>query len=151
MITNFCNFCQFFGEKFGVFVKNQCYDQNFAKTSSKLRKNANFFGENIFKIITSVPGVDLKLQIDGFLYICLLLYRQFPSLFLLKVKLYMEYRSVERQRVLYVVYCHFNAISNDKLLTSQIFDLLNWCHGISWNDSSWNDISWNDTSWNLKN
>jgi hypothetical protein len=52
MITILCDFCNFF-------LKNQCYDQNFAKTSISLRKNANifakFFGENILKIITSVP------------------------------------------------------------------------------------------------
>jgi hypothetical protein len=49
-----------FGEKFGVFLNTQCYDQNYAKTSSNLREKnaiffAKFFGENIFKIITSVP------------------------------------------------------------------------------------------------
>jgi hypothetical protein len=36
------------------FLKNQCYDQIFLNSSS-LSKNANIFGENIFKIITSVP------------------------------------------------------------------------------------------------
>jgi hypothetical protein len=49
-----------FGEKFGVFLINQCYDQIFSKSSSSLSKKiannfAKFFGENIFKIITSVP------------------------------------------------------------------------------------------------
>jgi hypothetical protein len=57
MITNFCDFCQFSAKKLAFFLKNQRYDQNFAETSSKLRKNANFsakfLGENFFKIITS--------------------------------------------------------------------------------------------------
>jgi hypothetical protein len=52
-----------FGEKNGVFLKNQCYDQIFAKGSSSLSKKANifakFFVENILKIITSVPGSHL--------------------------------------------------------------------------------------------
>jgi hypothetical protein len=30
MITIFCDFLTIFGEKIGVFLKNQCYDQNFA-------------------------------------------------------------------------------------------------------------------------
>jgi hypothetical protein len=54
---NFQQFLTFFGEKIGVFLKNQCYDQNLALFWVK---NANifaeFFGENILKIITSVPG-----------------------------------------------------------------------------------------------
>jgi hypothetical protein len=48
------------GEKFGVFLKNQLYDQFFSKFGFVLSKKANFFaeifGETIFKIITSVPG-----------------------------------------------------------------------------------------------
>jgi hypothetical protein len=43
------------------FLKNQCYDQNFAYftfvLSQKRQFFAEFFGENIFKIITSVPGL----------------------------------------------------------------------------------------------
>jgi hypothetical protein len=38
--------------KNGFFLKNQCYDQIFAKSSRSLRKSGNFyaefFGENIF-------------------------------------------------------------------------------------------------------
>jgi hypothetical protein len=50
MITIFC-------EKIGVFFKNQCYQYIFAKlTVHSLGKNANifadFYGENILKIIT---------------------------------------------------------------------------------------------------
>jgi hypothetical protein len=59
MITIFCDFQPIFGEKYSVFLKNQCYDSNFVKITSILTKNAIFhhlFGENIFKIITSVPG-----------------------------------------------------------------------------------------------
>jgi hypothetical protein len=50
-----------FGEINGVFLKCQCYDQFFSKVSFVLSKNASFFpkyfGENIFKIISSVPGL----------------------------------------------------------------------------------------------
>jgi hypothetical protein len=60
MITIFCDFRQSSAKKIGVFLKNQSYDQIFAKTSSSLTKNANIFaknfGENILKIITSVSG-----------------------------------------------------------------------------------------------
>jgi hypothetical protein len=53
-------FLAIFGKNIGVFLKNQCYDQFFSKTSISLSKNANifakYFGKNIFKIITLVPG-----------------------------------------------------------------------------------------------
>jgi hypothetical protein len=59
-------FLQIFGEKNGVFLKNQCYDQFFQKLALFWVKNANFFakffGENIFKIITSVPGTDVMIK-----------------------------------------------------------------------------------------
>jgi hypothetical protein len=61
MITNLCDFCQFSAKKIGVFLKIQCYDQIFAKTSCSLSKKRQFvrhlFGENILKTITSVPGI----------------------------------------------------------------------------------------------
>jgi hypothetical protein len=61
---NFLRFSTIFGEKFGVFLKNQCYDQILAKFSFVLSQNANFFvkffGENILKIITSVPVLDRR-------------------------------------------------------------------------------------------
>jgi hypothetical protein len=48
-----------FGKTIGVFLKNQCYDQFFQNLALFWVKNANFFakffGENIWKIITSVP------------------------------------------------------------------------------------------------
>jgi hypothetical protein len=57
---NFLQFLPIFGEKNGVFLKNQCYDQIFENWALFWVKNANFFakffGENISKIITSVPG-----------------------------------------------------------------------------------------------
>jgi hypothetical protein len=60
MITIFSGFLTIFGEKIGVFLKNQSYDQNFASISFVLSQKrqffAIFFGENILKIITSVPG-----------------------------------------------------------------------------------------------
>jgi hypothetical protein len=42
------------------FFKTKCYEPLFAEFSSVLHKKAkflaDFFGENIFKIVTSVPG-----------------------------------------------------------------------------------------------
>jgi hypothetical protein len=55
---------QIFGEKNGVFLKNQCYDQFFSKfgfvLSQKRHFFAKFFGENILQIITSVPDGFVK-------------------------------------------------------------------------------------------
>jgi hypothetical protein len=45
-------------KKIAFFSKNQCYDQIFAKTSSIFVK---FFGNDILKNITSVPGIILPL------------------------------------------------------------------------------------------
>jgi hypothetical protein len=54
-------FDNFQPKKIGVFLKNQCYDQIFAQYSfvwsQKRQFFANCFDENIFKIITSVPGL----------------------------------------------------------------------------------------------
>jgi hypothetical protein len=36
-------FVPIFGEKIGVFLKNQCYDQYFSKTSSSLSKKTPIF------------------------------------------------------------------------------------------------------------
>jgi hypothetical protein len=59
MITIFCDFWQFWVKKMPFFSKTNVMITIFAKTSSSLSKNANFFakffGENILKIITSVP------------------------------------------------------------------------------------------------
>jgi hypothetical protein len=48
-----------FGEKIGVFLKNQCCDKIFAQfsfvSSQKRQFFADFFGENILKIRTPVP------------------------------------------------------------------------------------------------
>jgi hypothetical protein len=67
MITIFCDFRQFSAKKIGVFLKNQCYDQNFAYFSFVLSQKGHFFaelfGENIFKITTSVPDARLGLLI----------------------------------------------------------------------------------------
>jgi hypothetical protein len=52
-VTIFLRFLPNLGEKMAFFLKNQCYV--FSKTSSSFSKNANFFGETILKIITSVP------------------------------------------------------------------------------------------------
>jgi hypothetical protein len=61
IILIFGDFCQFSTKQIGDFLINQCYDQIFAKCSSSLRKKRQyivspFYGENIFKIITSVLG-----------------------------------------------------------------------------------------------
>jgi hypothetical protein len=68
---NFLRFLPIFGEKNGVFLKNQCYDQIFAQlrfVSSKKRQFfANFIGENILKSIVSVLG---NIQSVTFIYIC---------------------------------------------------------------------------------
>jgi hypothetical protein len=60
MITIFCDFHQFSGEKIGVFLKDHYCDYNFSKTSRTLNKKtpilfAKIFGENILKNVTSVP------------------------------------------------------------------------------------------------
>jgi hypothetical protein len=83
MITNFCDLYQFSAKKLASFSKNQCYDQYFSKTSSSLSKKRQyflqFFGENIFKSTTSVPGHP-ALQVDfvslmRFLFFVLLISR----------------------------------------------------------------------------
>jgi hypothetical protein len=55
-------FSTIFGETVGVFLKNQCYDQRFALFSFVFESGtpifvAIFFGENVLKIVTSVPGL----------------------------------------------------------------------------------------------
>jgi hypothetical protein len=59
-LSIFCDFRQISAKKMALFFKNQCYDQNFAYFSFVLSQKrlffAEFFGENILKIITSVPG-----------------------------------------------------------------------------------------------
>jgi hypothetical protein len=49
-----------FGEKIGVFLKNQCCDQIFAQFSFVLSQKrqffADFFGENIFKNQNTGPS-----------------------------------------------------------------------------------------------
>jgi hypothetical protein len=52
---NVLRFSPIFGEKIGVFLQNQFYDQLFSKFSFVLSQKRQFFGENILKIITSVP------------------------------------------------------------------------------------------------
>jgi hypothetical protein len=56
---NFLPFLTIFGETIGVFLKYQCYDQIISKFgfvfSQKRHFFSKFFGENILKIITSVP------------------------------------------------------------------------------------------------
>jgi hypothetical protein len=42
----FCDFRQFSAQKIGVFLKNQCYDQNFAYFSFVLSQKRHFFSLN---------------------------------------------------------------------------------------------------------
>jgi hypothetical protein len=62
VITICCDFCQFSAKKTCRVLKNQCYDQFFAKTSSSLIKNANifakFFCETILKIGPRAIGAE---------------------------------------------------------------------------------------------
>jgi hypothetical protein len=57
--SQFSVFLTIFGEKIGGFLKNKCYDQNFAKFSFILSQKRQFFRwifrRNFFKIIISVP------------------------------------------------------------------------------------------------
>jgi hypothetical protein len=68
----FLRFFPIFGDKIGVFLKYQCYDQLFSKfsfvSSQKRQSFRNIFraaGENILKIITSAPGVNVIINING--------------------------------------------------------------------------------------
>jgi hypothetical protein len=60
MITIFCDFRQFLAKKLALFSKNNAMIKNLHNLALFRVKNANFFaeifGENILKIITSVPG-----------------------------------------------------------------------------------------------
>jgi hypothetical protein len=42
---NFLRFLTIFGEKIGVFIKNQCYDELFSKFSFVLSQKRQFFAE----------------------------------------------------------------------------------------------------------
>jgi hypothetical protein len=46
---NFLQFLPIFGGKIGVFLKNQCYDQVFSKSSSSLRKKSPFFCKKFWR------------------------------------------------------------------------------------------------------
>jgi hypothetical protein len=71
IITIFCDFCQCSGEKIAfLFKKNNVPNEYiFTKTDSTLRQKtpilSPFFGENIFKIITSVPGLQPSPPLQG--------------------------------------------------------------------------------------
>jgi hypothetical protein len=60
MITSFCDFCQFSAKKLEFFSKTNVMIKILHTLAMFRVKNDNFFaeffGENIFKIITSVPG-----------------------------------------------------------------------------------------------
>jgi hypothetical protein len=61
MITIFCDFYQFSAKKFAFFSKTNVMIKILNNLALFWVKNANFvaifFGENIFKIVTSVPGL----------------------------------------------------------------------------------------------
>jgi hypothetical protein len=52
---NFLRFLSIFGEKIGVFLKNQCYDQNFAYLSQKSQLFRWLFRRKYFKNHNIVP------------------------------------------------------------------------------------------------
>jgi hypothetical protein len=60
MITIFCDFSQFSAKKMAFFINTNVRINFFQNLALFRVKNANFFskffGENIYKIITSVPG-----------------------------------------------------------------------------------------------
>jgi hypothetical protein len=47
MIAIFCDFRQFSAKKIGVFLKNQCYDQNFAGFTFVLSQKTPIFSLNL--------------------------------------------------------------------------------------------------------
>jgi hypothetical protein len=64
MVTIFGDFDNFRRTKLAFFLKNQCYDQHYQLYFESKNANffAEFFGENIFKIITSVPDPIFQLK-----------------------------------------------------------------------------------------
>jgi hypothetical protein len=67
MITILCDFCQFSAKKLAFFLKTNAMIKILHNLPLFRVKNANFFaeffGENILKIITSVPGVEVMITI----------------------------------------------------------------------------------------
>jgi hypothetical protein len=67
-VAIFCNFCHFWGEKMAFFSKTNVTVEFLLIVAVVYVKNAHFlpncFGENIFKIITSVPGKELSRLIE---------------------------------------------------------------------------------------
>jgi hypothetical protein len=61
MAIIFCDFCQFWAKKMAFFSKANLMIKFLHKLAVARAKTAdffaNFFRENIFKVITSVPGV----------------------------------------------------------------------------------------------
>jgi hypothetical protein len=57
MITIFCDFCQFLANKLAFFSKTNVMIKILHCLALFRVKNAIFFGENILKIITLVPGL----------------------------------------------------------------------------------------------
>jgi hypothetical protein len=67
MITIFCDFRQFSANKIGVFLKTDVMIKIFPSLPKNANFFAEFFGETIFKIITSVPGHVTVVQYASFL------------------------------------------------------------------------------------
>jgi hypothetical protein len=77
MITIFCDFCQFSAKKLAFFSKSNVMIKNLHNLALFWVKNANIFanvfGENILKIITSVPDwANFRLLCDCLLWAVLL-------------------------------------------------------------------------------
>jgi hypothetical protein len=56
MITIFCDFSQFSAKKLAFFLNTNVMINFFQNLVKNAKFFANFFGENILKIITTVPG-----------------------------------------------------------------------------------------------
>jgi hypothetical protein len=66
MITIFGDFCHISAEKTGVFLKNHCYDQILAKTSSSLSKKTPIFSPNFSaKIFLKNHNIGPRSHIEG--------------------------------------------------------------------------------------
>jgi hypothetical protein len=69
MITIFCDFGQFSAKKLAFFSKTNVRIKFLQKLAAVWAKNANFFsnffGENIFKIITLVQGENTRITYFG--------------------------------------------------------------------------------------
>jgi hypothetical protein len=62
MITVFCNFCQVLAKRLALFSRTNVMIKFFHNLALFWVKKRHFLGENIFKIITSVPWSIIRLD-----------------------------------------------------------------------------------------